>query len=189
MFYLPRAQFGGGGTLVVRAAGDPAHTVRHVAAAMGSLEQGLPYVQSFALRERIDPQLQPWRLGALLFTAFGGLALLLAGLGLYGVVAYDVAQRTREIGVRVALGARTRNLLTNVVGGAFRLAAGGVIVGLAVAGLLVDRLEPLLFRVSPRDPAVLAGAALAVVLVALAAALVPARRALRVHPAEALRGE
>jgi putative ABC transport system permease protein len=191
MVYLPRAQAGGSGgaNLMVRTRGDAQRALGTIVPAMRSLEPGLPYVRTFFLRDRIDPQLQPWRLGASLFTAFGVLALLLAAVGLYGVVSYDVTQRTREIGVRVALGARNRSVMANVVGGAVRLASAGVIGGLVIAYLTVQRLEPLLFRVSPRDPAVLLTAALLVVVVALAAALVPGGRAARVQPIEALRGE
>ena len=134
-------------------------------------------------------ELRPWRLGAAMFGAFGALAVALAAVGLYGVISFSVAQRTREMGVRIALGARAERVLALVLRQGLALAAAGGAVGL-VAALLASRwVEPLLFRVPARDPAVLAAVAITLGVVALAATLIPAWRATRVDPAVALRGE
>jgi ABC-type antimicrobial peptide transport system permease subunit len=123
------------------------------------------------------------------FTAFGALALVLAALGLYAVIAYDVAQRVRELGVRLALGARAGQLVRLVVGEGLRVAATGIAVGVVVALVAGRWLGPLLFATSPADPAVFALVTLALLGVALLACLVPAWRATRVPPQEALRAE
>jgi putative ABC transport system permease protein len=110
-------------------------------------------------------------------------------LGLYAVIAYDVGQRRQELGVRLALGSPIGRLVRMVVGDAARLAAAGVVVGLAVALLFAGRLEPLLFGVAPRDPFVYVTVAVLLILVALCAAALPARRASLVNPNEALKAE
>jgi hypothetical protein len=192
MYYLPLAQEPGYSmrVLVVRPRGDDVSAaIGAVREALASLETGLPYVSVTRLDERIEPQLRPWRLGASLFTAFGVLALLLAAVGLYGVVAYDVTQRRRELGVRVALGAGAVRLVRLVVGDAMRLVIIGVVLGLAAAGWAARFIEPLLFDVSPRDPRVLVAVAALLLSVAVAAALLPALRAATLHPTEALREE
>lgn len=129
------------------------------------------------------------RLGSEFASIFGLLALLLATVGMYGVVAYSVAQRTREIGVRVALGARMPAVLRLVLGQGLRLAWIGMAVGLIVAMIAAGALRAVLFGVAPRDPLVLTSVAALVTLVAVAASAVPARRALRIDPTRALREE
>jgi putative ABC transport system permease protein len=173
--------------LTVRTHGDPERAMASVRAALVGMQSGLPPVQARLLRHQIDPQLQPWRLGASLFSAFGVLALLLAALGLYGVVAYDVAQRRRELGVRAALGARARHLMSLVMGDAFRVVGLGLVLGVAVALWAAPRVEMLLFDVAPRDGTVFGAVALLLLLAAGIAALLPGLRAVRVEPAEALR--
>ncbi|HEX2167533.1 MAG TPA: FtsX-like permease family protein, partial [Longimicrobiales bacterium] len=189
MYYLPVAQVPAFAlrTLLVRPRGDVDAAARAVRDALASLEPGLPHVQVTPLSSRVDPQLQPWRLGAFLFTGFGALALLLSTLGLYGVVAYDIAQRKRELGIRVALGAGSARVLTMVIGDAVRVIAAGLVIGLLAAVFAAQYVEPLLFDVSPRDPRVLGVAALLLIAVAVAAAALPAWRAAHVHPTEALR--
>jgi predicted permease len=155
-----------------------------------ALESRLRFVHIVTMREElIDSQLRSWTLGATMFTAFGAFALLVAALGLYSVLAFDVAQRTREIGLRCALGADTRSLLGLIVRRALRLAAAGVAVGLVVAALLAPRLQNLLFQTSPHDPATLSLVAAVLMTVAAAAAALPAWRAARVDPNVALRAE
>jgi putative ABC transport system permease protein len=192
MYYLPLAQAARRGTmrsLLVRFSGDPASGIGAVRTALHALEPGLPYVRATLLRERVAPALMPWRLGAAMFTAFGVLALFLATLGLYGVVAYDVAQRRRELGVRVALGARAATLLRMVLGHAARVVILGLLVGMAIAGFGARWIQPLLFEVSARDPAVHAAVAALLLVIALCAAALPAWRAARVQPTEALRDD
>jgi predicted lysophospholipase L1 biosynthesis ABC-type transport system permease subunit len=167
---------------------DWEHAMPAVRQALHALEPGLPHVQLRALSHRIDPQLQPWRMGGL-FAAFGVLALLLAALGLYGVVAYDVAQRTREFGVRLALGARSRNVMGIVLGDAIRVVALGLAAGVALAVWAAPRLESLLFNVAARDHMVLGAVAALLLAVACIAALLPGLRAIRIQPVQALREE
>lgn len=133
--------------------------------------------------------LAPTRFAMALLTAFAVVALLLSAVGLYGVVAYGVAQRTREIGVRVALGAAPGAIVARVVGGGLRLAVTGVATGAVMAVATSRVLGSMLHGVSPADPLTFAGIALLVVAIALVASYVPARRALRIDPAEALRAE
>jgi putative ABC transport system permease protein len=120
---------------------------------------------------------------------FATLALLLAAIGVYGVLAYLVARRTREIGVRIALGARPGSVLRLVVGQSLRVAALGITIGVAAAVLLAPQIESQLFDVKPRDPVTLAAVAAALLGVALLASYLPARRATRVDPLTALRTE
>jgi len=123
------------------------------------------------------------------FTAIAVIALVLAAIGLYGVIAYGGTQRTREIGVRVALGADPQAVTTLVVGGGFRLAVAGVVIGSGAAVAATRVLESMLYGVSPADPLTLVGIALLVAAIALVASYVPARRALRIDPTEALRAD
>ena len=133
--------------------------------------------------------LAPTRFAMALLTAFALIALVLAAVGLYGVIAYGVAQRTREIGVRVALGAEPGKVLALVMGGGLRLAVLGVVVGAGAAAAATRVLDRMLYAVSPADPLTFLGIAVLVACVALLASYVPARRALRIDPAETLRAE
>ena len=129
------------------------------------------------------------RLMARLTAAYGLLALVVAAIGLYGVTAYAVARRTREIGVRMALGADRWRVVTEILKDALAQTGIGLLVGLPVALLATGMLASLLFGVTPRDPIVFAQAALVLVLSAAIAALVPARRAASIDPARALRSD
>jgi predicted permease len=173
--------------ILVQAAGDP----RAVAADARRTIQGSTarpvYARVRPYQELIDPQLRTWRLGATVFTAFGVVALVIAAIGLVAVISYLVAQRTREIGVRLALGGTSAAIVRLVVGDALRMAAGGatagVLAGLALGGLT----ESMLFATSPRDPLVIASAASVLMIVAVMAATLPAWRAAQVSPLAALR--
>lgn len=191
MLFLPLAQAPGNAwrTLFVRPRGDAARAIAAVRSAMQGIEPGLPYVKARMLSEHVDPQLQPWRMGSTLFSMFGFLALTMAALGLYGVIAADVARRRREFGVRTALGARTPRLIAMVLRDAGRLLVPGLIIGLAGAGWLAGRIEPLLYHVSARDPLVLGGAAAVLLAAGLLAAAAPAWRAARLPATDALRQE
>ena len=192
-YYLSAAQLAGtgrrNGGLLIRTRGDAAQSTETVRRALQQLLPGAAFASARPLQGMVDENIRPWRLGATMFAVFGLLALVLAAVGLYGVIAFDVTQRTHEMGVRVALGAQRRDVLRLVVLEGVRLAAVGIAVGglLAVAG--GRYLSALLFQVSPRDPAVLAAGGLTLLAVAVAASLLPALRAVRVDPNTALRTE
>jgi hypothetical protein len=137
----------------------------------------------------LAPQLLPWRLGAQLFTALSALALVVAAIGVYGVVAFDVRQRVRELGIRIALGAHTPDLVRHVVGQGTRVVAAGVIVGLIAAVAAGKLVASMLYGVSARDPGSLVLSAAVLLSVAGVASLVPAWRASRVDPVLVLREE
>jgi ABC-type antimicrobial peptide transport system permease subunit len=147
------------------------------------------YVNIVPLASLSDRNYQAWSFGATMFVAFGGLALVLAAIGLYSVVAWEVAQRTREMSVRIALGARWQRVVAMVMMRGLWLVGAGVAVGLAVAALLAPRLQSLLFDVSAFDPLVFGGVAAVLALVGLVATASPAWRAARVDPASVLRGD
>ena len=140
-----------------------------------------------SLETQLADQVVRERMLAILSGAFGGAAALLAMLGLYGVVAYGVTQRVREIGIRLALGARPATLLRTVLSGSAWLAAAGVTLGLGAAALTTPCLEQLLFGLRPLDPATFGGVAVAFLILTVVAAYIPARRAPRIDPLAALR--
>jgi ABC-type antimicrobial peptide transport system permease subunit len=129
----------------------------------------------------------PFRLGAAMLGVFGVLALLLAAVGVYGVISYDVGQRTREIGVRMALGARAADVASLVLRDGLRVVAIGGAIGTGIALAAGRLVQPLLYATSPRDPVVLAGVGLLLLVVATLACLLPARRAMRVDINVAIR--
>jgi ABC-type antimicrobial peptide transport system permease subunit len=137
----------------------------------------------------LDPATRAWELGAAMFTLFGALALLLAAVGLFSVISYNVSQRSHELGVRMALGASARNVLSLVVREGMRIATIGTAVGVIVALLAGRYLAPLLYSVSSRDPATFVVVVATLLAVALLASVIPARRAMKVDPTQALRGD
>jgi len=141
------------------------------------------------LSEIVGGQMSSWKLGATMFVAFGLLALVIAAIGLYSVIAYNVAQRTHEMGVRVALGAQARDVVRMVVSEGFKLGATGIVIGAATMLVVGKWLKPLLFDESPRDPAVFVGVTLTLLVVTVAASWIPARRASHVDPSVALRSD
>jgi len=150
---------------------------------------GAAYISAQPLRNMVDPTMQSWRFGATMLVAFGALALTLAGVGLYGVIAYGVAQRRQEIGVRIALGAQATNIVRLVVGGGLRLVTTGVVLGSLLAFMAGRWVTGLLFEESPSDPAVYILVAVTLVVVALLATAVPAVAASRLDPNVALRAD
>ena len=156
---------------------------------MLKLNSGISFVRVESLQSSLDPQIRPWRLGATMFGLFGALALLVAAIGLYSVISYLVTQRTHELGVRIALGAQVGNIVGLVVRYGVGLAVVGVAIGTVLALNAGRWIEPLLFDTSPRSPAIFALVAAVLLLVALLASVVPAWRASRVDPIEALRSE
>ena len=141
------------------------------------------------MSEILAPELRPWRLGASLFLAAGLLALAVAAVGVYSTIAYTVTQRTHEMGVRVALGAGTANIVRLIVGEGVRVVAVGVVVGAAMALALGRVVASMLYKISPHDPGVLIAVSLMLLAVAIGACLVPAWRATRVDPVRALQTE
>ena len=137
----------------------------------------------------MEAELGQRRLLVILLGSFAGVAVVLALIGIYGVVAYSVTQRTHELGIRRALGAREGDILSLIVGQGFRLALAGAVVGAGGAFAVTRVMKTLLFHVSTTDPITFAGVALFFILVALAAAYIPARRATRMSPMLALRNE
>jgi predicted permease len=190
-FGNPWSTFGGEAltALVVRTHGRPEDMLASVRAAIQQTAANLPYANVTPLADLVAPSIRPWRLGTTMFGVFAGLALVLAAVGLYGVLSYTVAQRTQEIGIRVAMGAQRGDVLGLTVGQGVRIAALGAGIG-AVAALAGGRvLSSLLYGVSPRDPLVLFGAAALLLVVAAVASYLPARRAAKVDPVVALRYE
>jgi ABC-type antimicrobial peptide transport system permease subunit len=175
--------------LLLKVRGDPAKQVEPIRKALQRVMPGTSYVTARPLEEVIDGQRRSWNLGAKLFSAFGVLALLVAAVGLYGVITYNVQQRMHELGVRIALGAQRTNLIRLVVGQAVRFGLMGVGIGIGAALLVARWVQPLLFQQPAKDPAVYAAVALLLLLVAVAASLAPALRASRADPNSVLRSE
>ena len=157
-----------------------------------ALQRAMPapgYVTVVPLEDLVDAQRRSWRVGAGMFVAFGALALVVAAVGLYGVIAYDVAQRKHELGVRIALGAMAHDVVRLVVAEGLSLAAAGVAIGLGVSLIAAHWVQPLLFRESGNDPVVLVIVGLAMGVVAVIASAAPAMRAARADPITALRSD
>jgi putative ABC transport system permease protein len=176
-------------SLVVRTAGDPLAIASSVRAAMRSVDPDQGVLSVGTMRALLEDSIARPRLQAVLVGAFAALALVMACLGLYGVLAYSVAQRRREIGVRVAIGASPKALLGLVVGEGVRLTSAGLVLGLAGALVVTRYLASLLYGVPPTDPVVFLGVTLILLMVAAAASYVPARQAMRVDPVVVLRDE
>jgi predicted permease len=175
--------------LALRTASDPAAMGMTVRAALHELAPNIPLLDVRTMQAIVDESISPQRFNMFLLAAFAGLALLLAGIGLYSVLAYSVRQRAREIGVRMALGARMRDVLRRVVIDGMKPTALGVGIGLAAALALSRLLGTLVFGVAAHDTATFAGVALLLLLVGLVASLLPAVRATRVDPLKVLREE
>jgi predicted permease len=188
-FWTPVTADMGSMNILVRTSGDAAASATTVRSALSSLAPGLPYIDVKPYTEILQPQLQPRLLGASMFSAFGLLALVLAGIGLYGLMAYLVGQRTRELGLRMALGAQRRDVVAMVVRRALGLTLGGLAIGLVAALASARLVTHLLYQVSATDPSSLIGVFAVLVVTGLVAAWIPAHRASRVDPMVALRAE
>jgi ABC-type lipoprotein release transport system permease subunit len=191
--YAPYTQYhneGWGTTaFAVRTIGDPLAAINMVRDQIHSLQPSIPVAEVATMDQLLARSLSRARFSMLLLSIFAGLALTLAAVGIYGVMAYAVAQRTREMGVRLALGAQPRDILGMVLLGGGKLAAFGIVLGLAGALALNRLLRSQLYGVSAHDPLTYAGVALLLGIVAFVACYLPARRATRVDPLIALRYE
>src|SRR5215469_3152603 len=180
---------GSGATFEVRTAGDPKSLIAPIRSLVNQLHDDLPMTNVETQTEHIDQLLAQERIMAQVSTFFGLLALVLACVGLYGLLSYEVARRTREIGIRMALGAERSDLVRMMVGQGIALVLAGATVGVVAALALARLLTKLLFGVKPSDPVTLVAVVLLLLIVALVAAFVPARRATTVDPMSALRYE
>ena len=188
-FWTPVTPGLGSTTIFVRTTGDAAAGVATVRRTLTALAPNLPYIDVKPFTEIIRPELQPRLLGASMFSVFGLLALVLAAIGLYGLMSYLVGQRTRELGLRMALGAQRRDVLAMVLRRALGLTLGGLAIGLVGALASARLITHLLYQVGADDPASLVGVVAVLIATALVAAWIPAHRASRVDPMVALRAE
>ena len=192
-WYIPEGQWRQGAdnqaVVVVRTHGDPAALAATVRRAIAAIDPTQPIVHVATMDQLIAASTTQRRLALVLFAAFAAAALLLAVTGIYGVLAGSVSERTREIGVRSALGATPAQIVAAIMGQGARLAALGVVLGLVGAVGLTRYLRALLFGIQPNDPATLAGVVVLIAVVTTAGCLIPAMRAARVDPSRALRSE
>jgi ABC-type antimicrobial peptide transport system permease subunit len=192
MFYQPYQQTPNldfGATYEVRTILDPASIAPSLRKAVQSIDPDLPLEDIRTQQEQIDASMQQERIIAALTASFGVLALVLASVGVYGVMAYSVAQRTSEIGIRMALGALPREVLTMVLREATWIALVGITCGIGATVLSTRLVTSLLYGLHPNDPAILAASVLLLAVVGLVASWVPACRAAAVEPMQALRHE
>ncbi|HKW87146.1 MAG TPA: ABC transporter permease [Candidatus Acidoferrales bacterium] len=190
MIYWPDSQFPTDfNTFVVRADGDPHALASAVKRAIWAVDKDQPITRVLTMDEILSDSQARRRLYLTLLAVFAGAALLVAAVGIYGVVAYDMSQRTHEIGVRMALGAQRGDVMRMVIGQGAALAAIGIVIGIGAAFGLTRLMATMLYGVNATDPLTFAGVAIALLLVALAACYIPARRAMRVDPMVALRYE
>ena len=186
--YLPMTQgYSPSATVQVRTTGKPEAVIATVRGEVQSLAPNLAITNVQTIHEIMSQALWAPRMGAALLTLFGVLALVLAGVGVYGVLSYSVNQQRHEIGIRRALGAQEAHVLRLVVGQGLRLAVVGLVVGLLLAALFTRMLASLLFGVSSTDPWTFLSVTTILALVAVIACYVPARRAIQVDPLVALR--
>jgi len=178
-----------GPVLVIRSKGDPKALISLARAKVRELDGDVPVSNVNTMDQLVAQSVAQRRFGMFLLTGFAALALLLAAIGIYGVISYSVAQRTQEIGVRMALGARTADVLKLVMTNGLKLAAVGLAIGLVGAFLLTRLMARLLFHVGPTDAVTFASVFVGLLLVAFLACYLPARRATKVDPLVALRYE
>ncbi len=175
--------------VILRAQGDPLHLAKPVSDQVAAIDKDVPVTDILPVSEIIESSFQDRRFEMWLFVAFAGLAIGLAGIGQYGVLAYAVATRTREIGIRMALGAQVTDVLRMVIRQGLMLSAAGVVLGLAAALALAKLMSSFVFGVKTADPLTYALTATMLLLIAICACFIPARRATRVDPMVALRYE
>jgi ABC-type antimicrobial peptide transport system permease subunit len=187
-FYVPlRQNFSRGAGLYIRTPLSPETMAAALTREVHALDPGLALFEVITLQEQLDRSTSPQQVAVTLVGVLGGLALLLSAIGLYGVMSYTVSQSTREMGLRMALGAGASNLLKLVLSRGLALTAGGVALGAVAAFALTRLLGNLLYKVSPRDPLAFGSAFMILTVVSVAACLLPAWRASHIDPARALR--
>jgi putative ABC transport system permease protein len=190
MTYWPHPRFPYNGmSIVIRTSTNPSAVVNPVTSIIREQDPNLAVSSVRTMEDVVSNSVGERRLTMFLLAVFAVAALVLAAVGIYGVIAYSVTQRTQEIGIRMALGAQQRDVLRMVVGHAILLAAAGIVLGAAGAAALTRFMADLLFEVRPRDPVTFAAVAATLAIVAVAASYLPGRRATRVDPVIALRAE
>lgn len=194
MYYVPLAQtiaFGMSGDRVLffKTRVPAATLIPEIRRTLQGMAPNLPFANIRTFQSQIDPEIQPWRLGAVMFGVFGGLALVVAAIGLYSVMSYTVVQRTHEFGIRAALGARPGQVVGEVLRDGLRVSLLGMALGAVIALLGGRFIEPLLYQTQARDPLVFGVVVITLAAVSVLAVLIPARRAMRVDPLEALRSD
>jgi putative ABC transport system permease protein len=175
--------------VLIRTAGDPMALAGMLRREVAALDREAPVTEVRTMDQMVDKSLAGRKFSVLLISLFGALALTLAAVGLYGVVSYSVTQRNREMGLRMALGAQQRQVLTMVIGEAMKLTIAGAVLGAVVAAFAGKALASELYGVRATDPESFAWAAATLLVVALLGAWIPARRAMRIDPMVALRDE
>jgi predicted lysophospholipase L1 biosynthesis ABC-type transport system permease subunit len=176
-------------TLTVRNAGEPTAIMPAVRAILRDLDRNLPLARVRTMEDIVADSMARTSLAMVLLLVAGGAALLLGVVGLYAVIAYTVTRRTRELGIRIAIGARVPDLLRLVIGQAISYVAIGALIGLAVSLIAMQSLRGLLYGVAPTDPLTILGVTLLLFIAAVAASLAPAQRAARLDPIRALKTE
>ena len=176
-------------SLVLRVSGDPVAMAAHIRKELQSMAPGAVYVRVAHMRDRVEPTLRPWRLGAMAFVVLGLLALIVAGMGLASVISNVVAQRRHEFGVRLALGAQGRDVIRSAMREGTPATFAGLFAGLAVSAYGTRWMGDVLFDVDPLDAMVFTGVVVVLAVAAIVASLIPAARAMRIDPAIALRDE
>ena len=176
-------------SVLVKTSGDPMQIVSAVRSALQSVDRDQPMTQVRSLEENLSSSIGQQRVSALLLGIFAALALVLAAIGIYGVTSYSVAQRSKEIGIRIAMGAQPRDVLRLIVGFGAKLALIGVVIGIIAALALTQLMKTMLFGVTATDPLTMAAVSITLIAVTLLACYIPARRAMIVDPVIALRAE
>jgi len=190
MMYVPFAQAPlYGGEVVVRSSLSAASVAAGIREAVRSMDKNLPVTDIESLNDAVGQSISQERFRTFLLGSFSAIALVLAAVGIFGVMSHSASQRTHEIGIRVALGAERRDVLRLILGQGTKLALLGLGVGLVAAFLLTRLMSSLLYRISATDPATFASVTIILLSVALTACYIPARRAMRVDPMVALRHE
>jgi predicted permease len=189
-YYLANEQYAPDeGGVFVRTTGPASRRAEDIRRALQKVMPGASYLTATPMSKLVGGKTRSWRLGATMFTVFGGLALVLAAVGLYSVLAYSVAQRAHEMGVRIALGARAVDVIGLIVRDGLRVVIPGVMLGGVIALASGKWIAPLLFQVSPNDPPVMLSVVATLIVVALVASWIPARRASRADPNASLRAD